>query len=148
MHRLNRFINLPFADQWLLVKIVFVMGCVWLGLRLLPFQKVYQLLGKLAHPKRVASVQTGQVEKISDWVGKLGRYFLGEDSCFPQSLTAQLLFSRSGLNPDLRLGVAKGEKGALRAHAWVELDGIIVVGGPVSIVQEYVPLGDLENNDL
>jgi hypothetical protein len=148
MKRLKRFLYLPIADKWLLVKIGFLMGWIWLGLRLLPFQKMYAILAKFGHSNSIAKEQTGQVEKICRNVEKVGGYVFGDDSCFPQALTAQLLLNRSGFHPCLRIGATKGNENSIRAHAWVELDGCVIVGGPISKIQEYIILGDLENLTL
>jgi hypothetical protein len=40
-----------------------------------------------------------------------------------------LLLKHVGHEAELRIGVAKNERGGLQAHAWVESNGEIVVGG-------------------
>lgn len=49
-------------------------------------------------------------------------------SCLTQAVAAQYLLRRSGHASELRVGVARGESG-FRAHAWIEHDGRILVGG-------------------
>lgn len=50
-----------------------------------------------------------------------------------KAFTAQILLSRRGVVSDLRIGVAKNERGRLEAHAWVECRGRIVVGDSVDL---------------
>ncbi len=77
-------------------------------------------------------------------MNKSGRNFLGVDSCFPQALVGKMLLERRGYPANIRIGVIKDADGSLRAHAWVERDGIVVIGGPVAHVEKYTPLPDLD----
>mgnify|MGYP006307769163 CR=1 FL=1 len=47
--------------------------------------------------------------------------------CLVEAIAAQAMFERYDIDSMLRLGVAGGE--SFRAHAWVEQDGEVVVGG-------------------
>jgi hypothetical protein len=47
-----------------------------------------------------------------------------------------------GYASELRIGVAKGEQGELEAHAWVEYQGKVIIGG-LSTLSRYVPLPSL-----
>ena len=67
-------------------------------------------------------------------------YVLGVRPCLPQALAAQLLLVRRGFPARLRLGVAKGDRGQVRAHAWMETDGRVVTGGSESELERYTPL--------
>lgn len=54
----------------------------------------------------------------------------GHSSCLDRALVAVTLLERCGHRPALRLGVARGGAAGLEAHAWVELDGEVVLGAP------------------
>ena len=66
----------------------------------------------------------------------------GGKTCLPQALAAQVLLERCGYPARLRVGVVKGGEGQLEAHAWVESQGRIIVGG--AEVERYIPLSGLE----
>jgi hypothetical protein len=53
-------------------------------------------------------------------------------------LAAQFLLSRRGYASRLRIGVARGPNDGLRAHAWLESDGMVVLGG--SGFEAFTPL--------
>jgi Transglutaminase-like superfamily len=55
--------------------------------------------------------------------------------CLIQSIAASRWLKRHGIVPDFHLGVTSGEGGAFMAHAWVELDGVVLTGG--SGVDQY-----------
>ncbi|NEQ84407.1 MAG: lasso peptide biosynthesis B2 protein, partial [Moorea sp. SIO2I5] len=48
--------------------------------------------------------------------------------CLARALTSYTLMVQYGYVPQLRIGVAKGESGQLEAHAWVENQGLVVIG--------------------
>lgn len=59
-------------------------------------------------------------------------------TCLTQALAAQLLLSRRGYASRLRIGVARAPGDGLRAHAWLESGGLVVIGG--SYLEAYTPL--------
>jgi hypothetical protein len=59
-----------------------------------------------------------------------GRHLFPARPCLPQALAARFLLSRLGVATDLRIGVRKPETDVLQAHAWVEADGEVLIGGP------------------
>jgi hypothetical protein len=158
MGSLNKFLRLSRADQWLLIETTTLVSLVWLGLRLLPFQTLRRLLdkaGRKGHSGPDHPNEHAEAARISALVDKAGRNFLGKDSCFPQALTGEMMLRRRGYDPVLRIGVAKtggvAKDGAaidganIKAHAWVELDGMVVIGGPQSQVDQYIPLPSFED---
>ena len=146
MDRLRRFLRLPNSDRWLLVKVTCLLGATRVALKLLPFQTVYRYMNRSGQPVRSSNQRSmPDAVRISGAVNKAGRYFLGEDSCFPQALVGEMLLKRSGFPATLRIGVVKDEDGSLHAHAWVERDGKVVIGGPIHRVEKYTPLPDLDN---
>jgi hypothetical protein len=66
------------------------------------------------------------------------RHTLGLKTCLAQSLAAQVLLTRRGYPTLLHIGVVRGEGGQFQAHAWVESEGKIVIGG--SDLEHYTPL--------
>ena len=57
-------------------------------------------------------------------------------NCLSEALTAWVLLSRGGHEPVLRIGVSAEERFA--AHAWVECNGVVVIGGNAD--HDYHPL--------
>jgi hypothetical protein len=50
-------------------------------------------------------------------------------TCLTQALSAQFLLRRFGYDARLCLGVARTPRGEFRAHAWLERDGSVLIGG-------------------
>jgi hypothetical protein len=59
-----------------------------------------------------------------------------------QALTAQVMLARRNYPAQLCIGVAKDEAGRLKAHAWVDFEGKVIIGKVGAA--EYVPLPPLE----
>ena len=48
--------------------------------------------------------------------------------CLPQAMAAKFMLARRGGASTLHLGLVRKEAGGLLAHAWLEVDGAILVG--------------------
>ncbi len=66
-------------------------------------------------------------------------------TCLATALVAQAMLHRHGHHARLRVGVRRDANGAFRAHAWLEREGRVVVGGPPAVVGSYTPLPKLEH---
>jgi hypothetical protein len=80
-------------------------------------------------------------EKVAWAVELVSRYVPA--TCLSRALAAQVLLARRGYPVLLHFGAVKeGER--FLAHAWLESEGQVVIGG--HIVEPYTPLGTLEGN--
>ncbi len=141
MRRLRKLVAITKSDRRLLVSAILLLGTVRLGLLLLPFQTLRRLLAKMT--QTTSKLQPDQsLDKVVWAVRVVSRYMPGEVKCLARALTTQVLLERRGYQTQLRIGVAKGQ-GGLEAHAWVESQGRIVVGG-LKDIGRYTPLPDLE----
>jgi hypothetical protein len=61
----------------------------------------------------------------------VSRRLFPERPCLVQALAARWLLARRGIASDLHIGVLKNDD-ALEAHAWLERDGRVLVGGAAS----------------
>jgi hypothetical protein len=142
MRYLHKFLGLPVVEQWLLIKAALLVGSTKLGLKLLPFRVLRRLVESLSRPIVwwPASEQFS-VEKIAWAVELVSRYVPA--TCLSRALAAQVLLARRGYPVLLHFGAVKeGER--FLAHAWLESEGQVVIGG--HIVEPYTPLGTLEGN--
>ncbi len=65
--------------------------------------------------------------RLAQLVEIAARYYPLPTSCLTEALALSWLMSRQGMTSTLRIGVAKGGD-RLTAHAWVEQDGLILLG--------------------
>jgi Transglutaminase-like superfamily len=134
MIRLRKFFRLPRSERWLLIKAALLLGVIRLGLRLLPFQTLRQLLDLVTKSRAGNQFPS---DRIVWAVIATSRYVLGDKPCLTQALAVQVLIKRRGYPANLRIGVARVDGGELKAHAWVESQDRVVVGG--GDVSRYTP---------
>jgi hypothetical protein len=60
--------------------------------------------------------------------------------CLAQAIAAARWLRRHGHEPIFELGVARSDHGTLRGHAWLTLDGRVIVGGEDRGLEEFVPI--------
>jgi hypothetical protein len=136
----HRFLLLPTADKWLLIKAAFLLEAIKLSMRLLPFQasrRLWSAQGAGRPMRGLRCRDDTSADKVTWAVEVASRYTPGAKTCLNQALAAQVLLARRGRPAILRVGVAKTKGGQFRAHAWVESDGKVVLGG--SGVEGFVP---------
>ncbi|MCC6190076.1 MAG: lasso peptide biosynthesis B2 protein [Anaerolineales bacterium] len=110
---------------------------VWsarLGLWLLPFARVQAWAARM--PARSHAAAPG-VERLA-WAITATSRCVPRATCLTQALAGQALLARYGHAAQLRLGVAKAERGGLEAHAWLICGHQILIGGRE--VERYAPL--------
>ncbi len=144
MKRLRRFLRLPPNQRWLLIKAALLLEAIKLAMRLIPF-KVLRRLADRAGRTFVGRRSGNLPAQTVAWaVETVSRNTPGEKTCLTQALAAQVLLTRRGYYSLLHIGVVKDENGELLAHAWVECQNEIVVGGYE--LERYTPLTSLEGH--
>ena len=129
------------------MKVTFLLAAIWVGLRLMPFYKIYRLLVWAGgDPSRAGKFEQSYPDQVVTAIHKASR-ILGENSCLTQALVGQLLLTRHGYESIIHIGVFL-ENGKLRAHAWLEREGMTVIGGPESEIRRYTILPDLDKIKL
>lgn len=96
-----------------------------LGLRLFSFRRMQQLIG--SKPARPRGEKRYSPEELANALTSGSRFVAGS-TCLVQALAGQWLLQHEGYAPQLRIGVSKAE--GFEAHAWVELEGKVLIGGP------------------
>ena len=128
----RRLASLDGARRRLLIEAVASITVVRVGLRMLPFLTLQQLLDRwVALPiVRQHGPTAPDVLPSVKWAMTTASARLPA-TCLVQALAAGVMLRRRGLACQLRLGVRTREAGGgarLEAHAWVECDGRIAIG--------------------
>lgn len=136
------------GDRYLLFKTVLLLNAIRLGLWLLPFQRLCQLLVKLSkpffHPGKSPQLSKGKVVWV---INAASLASPGQVKCLARAMASQILLTHAGYSTQLRIGVAITETGALEAHAWVEDQGRILIGD-LQDLERFVPLPTFELEQL
>src|SRR3989442_1004237 len=121
MKRLGKFLRLAHAERVLLVEAALLLGAIGLGLRLLPFGRLRELLDRLSRPRHGLRRQ-GRLSaaRIAWAVERVRRVVPGARSCLVQALAAQALPARPGPEACARVGAAPPLAGSLHADARID----------------------------
>lgn len=144
------------ADRRLLAEAGALLVLVRIGLWIVPFRTLRRLLPSLLSPLPDGREERKAYEGLSgaantptrvSWaIRVVSRRLPGLMTCLVQALAADAVLRRRGYAPRLRIGVReRGSQGSrpLEAHAWVECDGVLVVGG-LENLPDYVVLSASE----
>jgi hypothetical protein len=125
---LRKFFSLPAKERQILVKAFFLLIIIRLGLWLLPFRTLQKNLERLFHYPATSHELSLSPERFSWAVSAVSQY-VPAATCLAQALTLQVLLSREGIHSDLAIGVARDDTTGITAHAWLEIDGKLIIGG-------------------
>ena len=129
MKHAGRFMALPANERRLFLVAVPVVVGARLCLSVLPFPLLRRCWDRLMRAAAAAPpVTAGSPVEVGRAVTRASRLVPGA-TCLTQALAAQLLLAAARRHGALHVGVARDERGRLIAHAWVESDGRVVVGG-------------------
>jgi hypothetical protein len=127
MKRIRKFFNLSSSEQRLLIKAWILLGLIRLGLELFPFSTLRKLLDRLRI--KLGSLKKEFSEEQLVWSVTVVSRYIPKATCLAQALTAQFLLQQAGHQACLHIGVEGAEEGGIKAHAWVESQGRILIGG-------------------
>ena len=123
---MNKRRRLTYSNASLVVRALLALMACTTVVRLLPFACLRLLWGYVTRLDRERSRMPAArvlraMSLVEPWV-----LFT---NCLGVALAACYMLRRYGYAADLRIGVSKEDVRALDAHAWVELDGRVFVGG-------------------
>ena len=127
MKKLIKFLNLNRYQQRLLVQTYVILTLVRLGLFLLPFQTLKNLLIEVSQSQKPEHCPI-TTKDIARAVSRSNRLSPGTVKCLANALTTNTLMNWYCFPCKLCIGVAKGRDNSLEAHAWVEAEGKIIMG--------------------
>ena len=141
MKLLRKFAERSWSDKALLVNSFLLVCGVRLGLWALPYRTVVRLTDcEVAEREGMKLPDTwADQRRVVGAVEAIGRRLLGDKPCLTQAIVARRLLRKAGQETDLRIGVRRGDQRELLAHAWLEKDGRVIIGGRESPVM-YEPL--------
>jgi hypothetical protein len=108
---------------------VVLLSVVRLGLWLLPFQTVRRLLVTITRTAAVLPMPDHTTIERVAWAVEVVSRYVPMATCLVQALAMQVLLGHLGHPTSLRIGVARNAAGEFEAHAWVECEGRVVIGG-------------------
>ncbi len=136
--------QLSWGDRLFLCKTYILLALIRLGLWLLPFERLYKQLDQLSHPLQKTSasnplsvdlqpndpqtINRQVVQRVVWAINVSCKLMPGTVKCLARALAAKVLLERRSCPCELKIGVAKSNAAKLEAHAWIEVQGYVVLG--------------------
>lgn len=145
---LRRLSRTSWQERGLLLEAVALVPTVHQLQQRLPFARWRRLLER-PEPSPSVEARPGACQRrqavsplqVAWAVGVAADYLPGQYKCLPRAYAAHVLLARHGHRSEVRVGVARDERGKVEAHAWVDCEGATVVG-QVENMQRFVRLPD------
>jgi hypothetical protein len=127
MSKLRKALALPASDWCLIAQAWIWLVAVEVGLSCLPLQKLLRIIQRPGNDStgtnEQAAPQRVVPERVAYCVGLAARLHMFDSTCLKKSLVLNALLTRRGFDAQLLIGAARGTKGQLDAHAWLECQG-------------------------
>lgn len=134
MRAVCKFLSLPVRDRLLLVRAAMLLVSLRVALRLIPFKR----LSRIRFRRNTRAPE--ETDRLL-WSVCCASRWMPAPTCLVQALALHILLARAGHDSRVRIGVTNRSR-TLDAHAWVELNGRILLGGPE--VRPYQPLFSIQ----
>ena len=129
MGRLRKFLGLAPHQRWLLIKAATLLSTVRLLLWLLPFPTARALFDGMSRRSQRLAADPIPVVELAGAVEVASRFVPWAHHCLTKALTGRIILIRHGHPAEVRYGVAREAKEDFLAHAWLESEGSVVIGG-------------------
>ena len=136
MRILSRFAALSGRERLFLLHVLVCLLESIVIVRLLPYRFLRHWIRTAPNPVR-SSQQHVRPERIA-WAIDRVASCIPATSCLIRALAARSLMARYGYGVKLRIGVARSATGQLTSHAWLERNGIVVIGGDTAPLEYSV----------
>ncbi|MEM1254758.1 MAG: lasso peptide biosynthesis B2 protein [Cyanobacteria bacterium P01_H01_bin.21] len=129
MKQLRKLLEFSWQQRRVLFYACLSLNIVRFALWLFPFKTVRQQLATVAEKWVCDQSQTSVSVDFIVWCVKASAYYTPRRSkCLVNALTAQLLLTRYQYAHQLHIGIAMDESQTLKAHAWIEYEGNVIIG--------------------
>lgn len=126
--KFRTYCRLSGPERRLAIESIVLVAWVRVGLWLMPLRTVERVCAYFGRRSRSGRERAAGTREIAAAARLAGRYVPGA-TCLVVALAAQILLGRHGHAGQVHIGVALDEKRELRAHAWVESQGEVLIGG-------------------
>ena len=128
MYKVNKFLSLPFGRKKLLAQSLLLIWLIRIGLWTFSFERLNKWLFSCDSEMSNGKTENwNEIEIISDAVRSSSRY-VPRASCLTQAFAVAILLRRRGQHSQLKIGVNKDANEKFTAHAWIEINGQIIIG--------------------
>ena len=126
MKYLLKFFHLPFAEKKIFFHALYLLARYRILLFWTPIKDLFDHVHSLSHnilptPGAISPARMARLIQVTS-------HLVPGSTCLSNALAGQILFAGHGHKTQLHIGVARDEHNTLEAHAWLSLDGTILMG--------------------
>lgn len=129
MGRIRKFFGLSHRQRWLLLKAIALLAVVRLLLWLLPYPRVRPLVDRVSHRSPRLAADPLPVESFVWAIEQASHVVPAGGHCLSRAVAARIFLVRRGRDAEIRYGVTRQASSGFIAHAWLESEGRILIGG-------------------
>lgn len=115
------------ATRRTISEAAFTVAVVRLGLTILPYSVLRRLRGIILRAATAIAKPARDPEELASAVRIAARH-IPRATCLTQAIALYVMLERRGITSRVVVGVAQ-RNGRLAAHAWVDTDGTVLIGG-------------------
>jgi hypothetical protein len=141
---LHKVARLPRHRRRLLAEAFAGLTLAHAGLRLCHFQTVRRRFSMFARAGAAKITPLTDAEDLVWAFQAARRHYPFETTCLVNAIAAEALFRRYGLPAVLCVGATRSE-GQFQAHAWLEANNSVVVGGPSDMVERFTRFPQIDS---
>ena len=119
----------PAQSSFFWFSAFFLLAAVRVALWLLPFKALRWIFFRLARAYGPRTEKDQFPSETGVWALEAASRYVPRATCLTQAMAGQLLFGLKGTPASVRIGVAKQGPRNFEAHAWLESEGKILIGG-------------------
>jgi hypothetical protein len=139
MRRIAKFFALTRPDRALLLRALAPLIAMRAAIWTLPFARVSRIADAMSRPMRMRAAGARPSPDRIAWAVRVASRGVPDGSnCLVRALATGIMLKRYDYPSELKIGVMKPVDGRLKAHAWLESGGIVVIGD--FQLDRYVPL--------
>ncbi len=138
----RRVTTLSIADWRVLAAAYMRLWQVRIALNRRPFAAFYRDYMEGAESAAGSITDRSLSEIQIAWCVNVASRLVPDPTCLVKAMAAHRLFRMEGYTSVVRIGVQRNAQETFGAHAWVEIDGSIVIGGRQSL--DFAPLPSLD----
>jgi hypothetical protein len=143
---LKTFVARSPREVWILVQAIVAVTSTRFALRILPLSRIRRTIWRVFSAERPLPVMRRcSQDQVIRAVVSAGKHSPIGTTCLATALVGQALLHRHGYIVELRLGVRRDSAGKFAAHAWLERQGTVVLGGPTAVVRSYSRFPEMEH---
>ena len=127
MTKIFRFLGWPYPKKKLLLQVFFLVARIRICLWLIPSKTLNGYISTSELPQKDQTSDWDMVHELVDYVRFCSR-FVPYATCLTQALATRSMLRRMGQNCLMKIGIDKNQNQKFLAHAWIEVDGKIIIG--------------------